>query len=53
MAYKANLPSRHLGKRSFLTLPWRTEEVAAGFRLYSLVSAISISDNGTETVGLF
>lgn len=52
MAHKASLQSRHLRKRSFLTLPWRTEEVAAGFQLYSLFSVISISDNGAEAVVL-
>ena len=53
MAYKASLTSRHLRKRSFLILPWRIEEVAAGFQLYSLLLVISSSDNGTKTVGLF
>lgn len=53
VAYKASLTSRHLRKIRFFTLPWRREEVAAGFQLYSLVSVISISDYGTETVVLF
>jgi len=50
MAYKAIVTSRHWGRMSFLTWPWWREEVAAGFQLYALVSVISVSDNGTETV---
>lgn len=42
MAYKASLTSRHIGKMSFLTLPWRREEVAAGLQLYSLASVRGI-----------
>lgn len=46
MACKVSLTSRHRGKMSFLTLPQRREEVAAGLQLYSLVSVIS--DRGCE-----
>lgn len=53
MACKGSLTSRHFRKLNFHLLPWRREEVAAGFQLESLVSVIPISNDSAEAVALF
>lgn len=53
MAYKVSLTSRHIRKMSFLTLPWRREEVAAGLQLFSLVSVRDDRDYEDFLVCLF